>query len=140
MEMTVYFDGIYWVALIEYDSDNGYKAFRHVFGKEPKDEEIIEFIRNDLGILFEKYDLLMTSTVKINKVTEHRINPKRMQREISKSNHKPIVSTKAQLAMKEIHEQLKCQNKVTKKVRNEKEKNYRYQLKQKKRYQKRKGH
>lgn len=139
MKMTVYFDGVYWVALIEYNSNSGYKAFRHIFGKEPKDEEIFEFIRVDMNILIKKYDLAKTSVI-LNKSEEHRINPKRMQREINKSKRKPIISTKAQLAMKEIHETLKHDRKVAKKLRRDEEKLYRYQLKQKKRYQKRKGH
>ena len=43
--MTVYFDGAFWSALIEFtDSKKRYKAFRYVFGKEPKDNDILNFI------------------------------------------------------------------------------------------------
>jgi len=50
MKMTVYFDGAFWSALIEFtDSKKRYKAFRYVFGKEPKDNDILNFIDVSLG-------------------------------------------------------------------------------------------
>ena len=50
MKMTVYFDGAFWSALIEFtDSKKRYKAFRYVFGQEPKDDDILNFIDVSLG-------------------------------------------------------------------------------------------
>ena len=57
MKMTVYFDGTFWSALVEYtDSKGNFKAFRYVFGQEPKDEEILDFLKSSLGNLLNLYD------------------------------------------------------------------------------------
>ncbi|EPU45903.1 Protein of uncharacterised function (DUF2992) [Streptococcus agalactiae] len=44
MKMTVYFDGNFWLGLIEYDDDGDYKVFRYFFGKEPKDDDVFNFL------------------------------------------------------------------------------------------------
>ncbi|AXQ79643.1 DUF2992 family protein [Streptococcus chenjunshii] len=63
-------------------------------------------------------------------------NPKRLQREISRARNKPAVSTKAQTAMQEMHENLKKESRIRSRQQREAEKRRKYQLKQ----QKRKGH
>lgn len=61
MKMTVYFDGVFWLGLIEYESTKGYKAFHYRFGKEPKDEDIFRFITISLSDLLKYYDNFETS-------------------------------------------------------------------------------
>ena len=55
MKMTVYFDGNFWLGLIEYDDDGDYKVFRYFFGKEPKDDDVFNFINHKLNDLIKKY-------------------------------------------------------------------------------------
>ncbi|HGI4717120.1 TPA: YjdF family protein, partial [Streptococcus agalactiae] len=56
MKMTVYFDGNFWLGLIEYDDDGDYKVFRYFFGKEPKDDDVFNFINHKLNDLIKKYE------------------------------------------------------------------------------------
>lgn len=63
MKMTVYFDGAFWSTLIEFtDSKKRYKAFRYVFGKEPKDDDILNFIDVSLGKWLRRYDKVEVSS------------------------------------------------------------------------------
>ncbi len=101
MKMTVYFDGAFWSALIEFtDSKKRYKAFRYVFGKEPKDDDILNFIDVSLGKWLRRYDKVeVSSEFSAPAISQKKRNPKRVQRDINKAKCKPVVSTKAQLAM-----------------------------------------
>ncbi|MCK6363784.1 DUF2992 family protein, partial [Streptococcus agalactiae] len=51
-----------------------------------------------------------------------------------------VVSTKAQLAMKTIHMSIKNERQLSQKCKKNELRKHRYQLKQEKRYQKKKGH
>lgn len=142
MKMTVYFDGAFWAALIEYADVKGqYKAFRYVFGKEPKDEDILAFIYRDLGKWQSRYDHINTHvSADSSALSPKKSNPKRMQREMNKAKRKPVTSTKAQMAMQEIHDSLKKERRLQSKEERDAAKAFKYQQKQEKRRQKKKGH
>ena len=131
MKMTVYFDGAFWSALIEFtDSKKRYKAFRYVFGKEPKDDDILNFIDVSLGKWLRRYDKVeVSSEFSAPAISQKKRNPKRVQRDINKAKCNPVVSTKAQLAKKSKQ-----------KVKRELEKERKYLLRQEKRHQKKRGH
>ena len=63
-----------------------------------------------------------------------------MQRDINKAKCKPVVSTKAQLAMQEMREEVKKAQESKQKVKRELEKERKYLLRQEKRHQKKRGH
>ena len=44
--LTVYHDGQFWVGLAEHVEDGRYGVARIVFGAEPSDEEILQFVVN----------------------------------------------------------------------------------------------
>ena len=48
MKLTVYYDGQFWVGVIEVVNDGKLRAIRHLFGQEPKDSEIMHFVHNQL--------------------------------------------------------------------------------------------
>ncbi|MEI4525619.1 YjdF family protein [Priestia megaterium] len=48
MSLTIYHDGQFWVGIIEVVEGGKLKAFRYVFGTEPKDTEILDFIYDRL--------------------------------------------------------------------------------------------
>ncbi|MGT2907362.1 YjdF family protein [Streptococcus dentiloxodontae] len=142
MKMTVYFDGAFWAALIEYrDKKQGYQAFRYVFGKEPKKEDIFRFIYKDLSSWMNRQEKLGVKVDSSAIFQEHkRVNPKRMQREISRAKKQPVLSTKAQQVMQESHDLLKKERKAAKKQKRQAYKEAQFLLKQQKRHQKKKGH
>lgn len=144
MKLTVYFDGSFWCGLVEYETvDKKYQAYKHTFGKEPKDVEVVQFIQGCLPILIARNEPL-SSHVSIDPIgsenMKKRINPKRMQRLINQEKARPSVSTKAQKAISEAHElSAKAMKKLVKK-RKEASTARKFSLKQEKRHQKRRGH
>lgn len=46
MKLTVYFDGSFWCGLVEAEDAGTIRVFKHVFGSEPKDEEVWDFVAN----------------------------------------------------------------------------------------------
>lgn len=141
MKMTVYFDGVFWSALIEFsDSKGRYKAFRHVFGPEPKHKDIMDFISFSLGKELCRYERVETSSRVEMPLNQKKVNPKRMQRQVNKAKKQPVLSTKAQLVMQEMHTILKEEKKIANRELKEVDKQFKYQQKKEKRHQKKRGH
>ncbi|GAA2375854.1 DUF2992 family protein [Dactylosporangium salmoneum] len=56
--MTVYFDKPFWVAVLEQHADDGtVRAVRHVFGAQPTDPELYEFLLRHGTALLRRADL-----------------------------------------------------------------------------------
>ena len=95
---TVYFDGQFWVGVVERIDEGGLSAARVVFGAEPSDEEIFRFV-------LDKWDTLRFSSEVEVEQRKKLGNPKRRQREAAKAAAKAAPSTKAQQAISEMREQ-----------------------------------
>ena len=47
MKLTVFHDGQYWVGVLEEQFQGKLRAAKYMFGGEPKDEEILQFVCHD---------------------------------------------------------------------------------------------
>lgn len=94
---TVYFDGQFWVGIVERLEEGRLSAARVVFGAEPSDEEVFQFVLDRWGTL------RFSPEVEAERRREPG-NPKRRQREAAKA----APSTKAQQAIAEMREQGKA--------------------------------
>ncbi|WP_339995522.1 YjdF family protein [Priestia aryabhattai] len=122
MSLTIYHDGQFWIGIIEVVEGGKLKAFRYVFGAEPKDTEILDFIHHKLlNLINQSIHSGLDAKIKSNK----KVNPKRLQRQVAKEINKVGISTKAQEAMKQEYEEKK-------KSRKKKSKQYREELKEQK--------
>lgn len=132
--ITVLFDESFWVAVYERQFGNKYEACKITFGAEPKDYEVYAY-------LLKNYDSLKFSpAVKTKKFADKHINPKRMQRLVSRQLNSIGIGTKAQQAFKLMQEQSKQMHKTASKQRREEEKERKFELKSAKRKEKHKGH
>ena len=104
-----------------------------VFGSEPKDYEVYDFLLNNW------YKLKFSLPVKNTQSLDRKINPKRMQRSISRQLEQTGIGTKAQQALKLQQEQLKTERKENIKKRSEEQKQFKFELRQKKKKEKHKG-
>lgn len=136
MKLTIYFDGSFWCGLIEDEIDNRYQAIRYVFGPEPKDADVREFVAKQLPQLLEQSGTVTSQ----KRFGEKKLSPKRMQRLINREKRQPVLSTKAQLAMSELREQAKSEHKSQKKQRKAEQADKRFQQKQAKKREKHRGH
>lgn len=104
---TVYFDDPYWVGVLEEERDGYLFAARHIFGAEPSDQGIYEFVRQAYVPLHNR----LTAGVRVEKgLSQPHVNPKRMQREVRRAMQEEGVSSKA-------HEAMRLQQEVHKKER-----------------------
>lgn len=98
--LTVYFDDPWWVAVVELDDGERVRAYRHVFGGEPADQEVLEFVLHEF--------IALTSRAGAETEGEEpplrRPNPKRAMREAARLVAQRGISTRAQEALQRERE------------------------------------
>ncbi|MCR1934130.1 YjdF family protein [Clostridium tepidum] len=134
IKLTVLFDEPFWIGIFEKQDQDKIQICRVVFGHEPKDYEVYDFI------LKNYYNLKFSEPISIDKNPKTKINPKRMQRKIKKIVQKKGIGTKAQQALKLDYENKKIKRKVKSKEYHEKLKKLKFEKRQQKKAKKKKGH
>ncbi|WP_165251667.1 YjdF family protein [Adlercreutzia sp. ZJ304] len=130
--LTLFHDGQFWVGVVEHVEDGELSAARIVFGAEPSDEEVLQFV-------VKKWESLRfhgNAETKAPKVTK---NPKRRMREASKELSRHPVSTKSQQALSEARKERKVAAKAYRAQARREAQAARFSQKQEKKKQKRKG-
>ena len=130
--LTVFFEEPFWVGVFERISECRLSVCRIVFGAEPKDYEVYDFV-------LKNYYRLRFSPAVAADVREAGRNPKRIQREVRKQVQNTGVGTKSQQALKLQQEQLKTERKTVNREQREAEKQRQFELKQQKRKEKHRG-
>lgn len=134
---TIFFDKRYWVGAFERTDREGFAIARHIFGSEPSDPEVYEFV-------LTHYTELKFGEPKEFALEIKRMNPKRVQREVRremermKETAKP--STFAQDYMREELEKKKLAKKQLSREEKQARKDEQFTLKQKKKKEKQRGH
>lgn len=131
--LTIMFESPFWIGLYERFDESKYEVCKITFGAEPKDYEVYDFLLHNWEYL------QFGPPVKADKVEEKRINPKRMQREISSQLQDRGIGTKAQQALKLQHEQYKIKRKTRSKEQKEAEAERQFILRQEKKKAKHRG-
>ncbi len=133
-KLTVLFESPFWIGVYERHVDGLYEVCKFTFGTEPKDYEVLEYLdANWRNFVFSSG---VISEVKRNTS----MNPKRMQRLLSKQLKVTGVGTKAQEALKLQYEENKVTNRKQFRREKEEEKERIYQIKVDKRKKKHRGH
>ena len=133
IKLTVLFESPFWVGIFEKEQDGKYSVARIVFGAEPRDFEVFEFVIN-------KMDQLKFSNPQEDEIVKWKINPKRLQREVKKEISKKNIVSKAQDALRlEIEKNKKERRSFNSKLK-EAIKQERFELKQQKKKEKKRGH
>ena len=127
------FENPFWIGLYERIDEDKYEVCKITFGAEPKDYEVYDFL------LKNWHTLTFSPPVKTDKIVERKLNPKRMQREISSQLENKGIGTKAQQALKLQHEQSKIDRKTHSREQKEAEKERQYALRQEKKKAKHRG-
>lgn len=131
-KLTVFFEEPFWVGVFERVAEGKLSVCKVTFGTEPKDYEVNDFI-------MKNYYRLRFSPAVAADIKEASRNPKRIQREVRKQVQNCGIGTKSQQALKLQHEQMKTERKVVSREQREAEKERRFELKQEKRREKRRG-
>ena len=131
--LTVYHDGQFWVGLAEHVEDGRYGVARIVFGAEPSDEEILQFV-------ISKWARLAFFGGEPAEASEPARNPKRRAREASRALKQPAMGTKAQQALASQRETMKRESVRARNQRHVEKANARFEQRKLKRKQKHRGH
>ncbi len=130
---TVFFDDPFWVGIYERVEDGGVEASRVVFGPEPKDYEVFEYLLKNWN------RLRFGPQVQAVAPTDRRINPKRMQRKIKGELSSRGTGTKAQEAIKQLYQEVKQENRMASKQKKIYELSRKFEIRQIKKKEKHKG-
>lgn len=137
IKTTIYLEHPFQVGSFERTDKAGFAVARKIFGPEPSDVEVHEFILNNF------LDLHFGEPQKFS-LEIKRINPKRLQRQAKKEMEKlkktQRPSTFAQDMMREDLEKNKKERKKVSKAQKEANEKIRFELKQEKKKQKKRGH
>ncbi|MCH9613339.1 MAG: hypothetical protein SP1CHLAM54_03380 [Chlamydiia bacterium] len=137
IKATIYLEKAYFVGSFERTDKGGYTVARHIFGGEPSDQDVYDFV-------LEHYHTLNFGPKKTFELTIKRVNPKRLQREVKKEmervkkESKP--STLAQDYMREELERNKKAKKASKSALKQERAERHFEQKSAKRKEKRRGH
>lgn len=132
-KLTVYFEEPFWVGVFEHIEDGKLSVAKVIFGAEPKDYEVQEYIQKYYSDL--KFSMAVDTAVK-----DISRNTKRMQRQARKQMLKKGIGTKSQQLLKLQHEQNKQERKERSHKKKETEEHIMFELKQQKKKERHKGH
>ena len=133
IKLTVLFESPFWIGIFEKEQDGQYSVARTVFGAEPRDFEVFEFI-------IYKMDQLKFSTPQEGEIVKRKVNPKRVQREVKLELSKKNIVSKAQDVLRlEIEKNKKERRSINSKLK-EAIKQEHFELKQQKKKEKKRGH
>ncbi len=137
IEATVMLENSMWVAIFERKEAAEYAVAREIFGSEPPDAELYQFVLHH----FDK--LRFTAPTEFILVVKRK-NYKRMQRDVRYEMEKAKTGLKSESHAQEVLrldlEQKKKIRKTVSKAEKEAESDKKFQLKQEKRKQKHRGH
>lgn len=132
--LNVFYEDPFWVGVFEKTFEDNLEVAKVVFGKEPKDGEVYEFV-------LKKYNSIkFSSPIKDTNIKIKKVNPKKLQRKIKEQVQNCGIGTKAQNALKLEFENSKKQRKEKAKIRKEEAEQIKFQLKQQKKKNKKRGH
>lgn len=137
IKVTILLENSLWVGIFERTDKNHYAVARQIFGDEPTDAQLYEFVSTHF------YELKFTEPQDFKLIIKRK-NPKRMQREVKREMEKAkkglSSTTHAQEVLRlELEKNKKAKKNVSK---SEKEKllENKFQLRQEKRKEKHRGH
>lgn len=130
---TVFFDDPFWVGLYERTEDGRYTVCKVVFGAEPKDYEVYDFL------LKHWRHLSLSPGLSAAQASLQRKNPKRIQRDIRRAMESGPVGTKAQRALALQREVCKQERQTRSRAEKEAENARKFALRQEKKKAKHRG-
>ena len=130
---TVLFQPPFWVGIAERWEEKGYSAARVVFGAEPTDAQLYQWLERGW------HRLDFSPAAEGERPVRERKNPKREQREARAATRAQGMSTKAQEALSRQREQEGLARKRDVRSRREQERQEKYLLRQQKKRAKKRG-
>ena len=132
-QLTVFFAEPFWVGVFERVEGDELSACKVTFGAEPKGYEVLDYVRRHYG------ELRFSEPVP-REAREKADSPKRRQRAAAKEMQPTGVGTKSQQALQAQRELMKVARKRITKAERAAEEQRRFELKQQKKKERKRGH
>lgn len=133
-QFTVLFQPPFWVGIAERWSQDDYQAARVVFGAEPTDAQLYQWLQREWPRL--PFGPVLPETAPRPALA----NPKRMQREAAKATQPKGLGTKAQEALARQREAVGLERQARRAAQKRQTQEERFRLRQEKKREKRRGH
>ncbi len=133
VSLTVYFETPFWIGIFERIEDGKLSVCKVTFGAEPKNCEVWDYI------LHHYYELVFSPAVEIE-TRQAADNPKRRIRNARKQLENTGIGTKSQQALQRQREEMKKEHRQVSREEREMETQRRFEMKQAKKKEKRRGH
>ena len=131
--LTVFFEEPFWIGVFERIDDGKLSVCKVTFGAEPKDYDVWEFV-------LRHYDELVFSSAMDMETRKTADNPKRRLRNVRKQTERRGIGTKSQQALQLQREELKTEHRQISREQRNAEAQRRFEMKQMKKKEKRRGH
>lgn len=132
-KLTVLFDPPFWAGLFEREAGGRYEACKVIFGPEPSDQEVYQY-------LLDHYQHLEFSpALPSDSPAERRVSPKRAQRLAARETRETGIGTRAQQALQLQREQAGRERRALSREERAAEQERRYRLHQQKRRARHRG-
>lgn len=132
--LTVCFEAPFWVAVYEREEAGRLTVCRQVFGAEPRDGEVYQWL------LASWRTLAFSPAVALERREAGRLSPKRAQRQARAVAEQRGVGTRAQQALQLQREERKQARQAQSRRRDAAEAERKFQLRREKKKEKRRGH
>ena len=132
--LTVCFEAPFWVAVYEREEAGRLTVCRQVFGAEPRDGEVYQWL------LASWRTLAFSPAVALERREAGRLSPKRAQRQARAAAEQGGVGSRAQQALQLQREERKQARQAQSRRRDAAEAERKFQLRQVKKKEKRRGH
>ncbi len=133
ISLTVYFEDPFWVGVFERIDDEKLSVCKVTFGAEPKDHDVWNFV-------LRHYDELVFSPAVETETRKPADNAKRRLRNARKQTERSGIGTKSQQALQMQREEMKTEHRQISRNQKIAEAQRRFERKQLKKKEKRRGH
>ena len=131
--LKVFFENPFWVGVFERIEDGKLSVCKVTFGAEPKSYEILEYA------LQHYYELVFSPAIE-TEIRKAADNPKRRSRNARKQLENIGIGTKSQQALQRQREEMKKERRQISREEREAEARRRFEMKQAKEKEKKRGH
>lgn len=133
VSLTVFFEDPFWVGVFERIEHEKLSVYKVTFGSEPKEYEVWDYV-------LLQYNKLIFSPAIETEVRKSADNPKRRLRNAKKQLKTKGIGTKSQQALQKQREEMKVEHKQISRAERSAEAQHRFDLKQAKKKEKKRGH
>ena len=131
--LTVFFEDPFWVGVFERIEDGKLSVCKVTYGAEPKDYEVWDYI------LHHYYELVFSPAIEME-IRQAADNPKRRSRNARKQLENTGIGTKSQQVLQRQRDEMKTERRQISREEQEAEAQRRFEMKQAKKKEKRRGH